>query len=71
MLVMWMGDQITEHGVGNGISIILFAGILSAVLMRLCRWLAGRGMAADDPKYYFIVPLIVVVFIAMMRLSYS
>ena len=27
--VMWMGEQVTEFGVGNGISIILFAGILS------------------------------------------
>ena len=28
---MWMGEQVTEFGVGNGISIILFAGILSRV----------------------------------------
>ena len=27
--VMWMGEQITEFGIGNGISIILFAGIVS------------------------------------------
>ena len=30
-LIMWMGEQINEKGVGNGISIILFAGILSRV----------------------------------------
>jgi preprotein translocase subunit SecY len=29
--VMWMGEQITEFGIGNGISMILFAGILSRV----------------------------------------
>ena len=29
VFVMWMGEQITEHGVGNGISILLFAGIIS------------------------------------------
>ena len=29
--VMWMGEQVTEFGIGNGISIILFAGILSRV----------------------------------------
>ena len=28
-LIMWLGEQITEHGVGNGISIILFASIIS------------------------------------------
>ena len=29
MFCMWMGEQVTEFGIGNGISIILFAGILS------------------------------------------
>ena len=29
--VMWMGEQVTEFGVGNGISIILFAGILARI----------------------------------------
>ena len=29
--VMWLGEQITEFGIGNGISIILFAGIVSRV----------------------------------------
>ena len=28
-VVMWMGEQITEHGIGNGISMILFANIVS------------------------------------------
>ena len=26
---MWLGEQITEFGIGNGISILLFAGIVS------------------------------------------
>ena len=30
-LVMWMGEQITEFGIGNGISMILFANIISRV----------------------------------------
>ena len=29
--VMWLGEQITEHGIGNGISMILFANILSGI----------------------------------------
>ena len=28
-LIMWLGEQITEHGIGNGISMILFASIIS------------------------------------------
>lgn len=29
-LLMWLGEQLTEHGVGNGISIIIFAGIIAS-----------------------------------------
>ncbi|MBL9077091.1 MAG: preprotein translocase subunit SecY [Planctomycetes bacterium] len=29
MFVMWLGEQITEHGIGNGISLIIMAGIVS------------------------------------------
>jgi len=28
-LLMWVGEQITEHGIGNGISLLIFAGIVS------------------------------------------
>ena len=30
-VVMWLGEQITEHGIGNGISMILFANIISGI----------------------------------------
>ena len=30
-LVMWLGDQITEYGIGNGISMILFANIIARI----------------------------------------
>ena len=29
MFIMWLGEQITEHGVGNGVSLIIFAGIVA------------------------------------------
>lgn len=53
-LVMWLGERITEKGIGNGISIILVAGILSGlpdgmiVLTRL------------DPKYWIMIVLAVI-----------
>jgi len=31
MLLMWFGEQITQRGVGNGISLIIFAGIVSGI----------------------------------------
>ena len=53
--VMWLGEQITEHGIGNGISLILFANIISRVpsmissLISMVWWqiiLVVVGMAA-------------------------
>ena len=44
--VMWMGEQITEHGIGNGISMILFANIVSGLpsmlsqLLGVAWWIA-------------------------------
>ena len=45
---MWLGEQITEFGIGNGISIILFAGIVSRgpqmvgdIYTGVTRWAAG------------------------------
>ena len=48
--VMWMGEQVTEFGVGNGISIILFAGILSRVPNMISSTISGvqRWSAVKD-----------------------
>ena len=54
-VVMWLGEQITEHGIGNGISMILFANIISRLpamlntTMHMVWWqiiLVVVGMAA-------------------------
>ena len=39
--VMWMGEQITEFGIGNGISVILFAGIISRVPTMISGMVSG------------------------------
>jgi preprotein translocase subunit SecY len=44
-LLMWMGEQITKRGVGNGISIIIFASILSYAPQGISGWLNGSPTA--------------------------
>jgi preprotein translocase subunit SecY len=44
-LLMWMGEQITKRGVGNGISIIIFASILAYAPTGLSGWLSGSATA--------------------------
>ena len=58
-VVMWMGEQITEFGVGNGISMILFAGIISR-LPDLIRSMI-TGIAAGTLAWYFAALLVVAV----------
>ena len=42
--VMWLGEQITEKGIGNGISMILFAGILS----RMPKMITDMGLGVSN-----------------------
>lgn len=37
MLLLWVGEQITQKGVGNGVSLIIFAGIVSAIPSSIAR----------------------------------
>ena len=39
--IMWLGEQITERGIGNGISLIIFAGIVGDTTMKELDWLGG------------------------------
>ena len=55
-VVMWLGEQITEHGIGNGISMILFANIISGL---------PAGMNVLFSMGWFAI-LVVVVMIALV-----
>ena len=44
-VVMWLGEQITEHGIGNGISMILFANIISSLPTTVSRLFAMGWVA--------------------------
>ena len=61
--VMWMGEQVTEFGVGNGISIILFAGILSRVPTMVSSLIAYGTQAAIN---WLWVALLVVGILALI-----
>ncbi|WP_443664082.1 preprotein translocase subunit SecY [Dysosmobacter sp.] len=61
--VMWMGEQVTEFGVGNGISIILFAGILSRVPTMVSSLIAYGSQAAIN---WLWVTLLVVGILALI-----
>ncbi len=61
MLVMWIGELITEYGVGNGVSLVIFAGIISALPTSVMQ-LALTFTPADLPLYvaFFVVAALVI-----------
>ncbi len=61
MLVMWMGESIDEHGIGNGVSMILFASIVSRGID-----LVLYGTAAIQQGNWWIVPLILILGLLML-----
>ena len=64
--VMWLGEQVNEFGIGNGISIILFAGILSRVPNMITlgmSYIAGKGSIG-----YLWIALLLIGMLAMVVL---
>ncbi|MCI6245073.1 MAG: preprotein translocase subunit SecY [Eubacterium sp.] len=63
-VIMWLGEQITISGIGNGISIILFAGIVSrfpTIIKQYVQYLQTGRMV-----YNFLVPAVFIVFLLMI-----
>ncbi len=61
MLIQWMGEQIDSKGIGNGISILIFAGIISrwsSIVTTVVEYfkLAMEG----ETKYFFLLPIVII-----------
>ncbi len=63
IFVMWLGEQITERGVGNGISLLIFAGIIM-ILPRGVAQISER-ISGGDPSQTFGVIFLVAVMVAL------
>lgn len=67
-LLMWLGEQVNKYGIGNGISILLFAGIVSRMPVTLSQLWKLFNDAINSPEssaqYFALVPLFLIVFLA-------
>lgn len=68
MLLMWLGELITEKGIGNGISLLIFAGIVSAVPMSIRQVLVGWDPAMI-PTYllFFGMALLIIAGVVLIN----
>jgi preprotein translocase subunit SecY len=63
MFLMWLGEQITERGIGNGISIIIFAGIVAGLPHAVGSTLELARTGA------FSIPLVIFLFVAVLLVT--
>lgn len=67
MLIVYLGERIDEHGIGNGISLILFAGIVSRGPSAVGQMWSYIKLANEGQiQYYFFVPLIIALFLGLI-----
>lgn len=63
-LVMWLGEQITEFGIGNGISMILFANIVGRLPQMLIQ--LGQNLVDDFKGYWYVAVVAIVGIVALI-----
>ena len=61
--IMWLGEQITERGIGNGISLIIFAGIVAGFPTAVIHTF---GLVTSGEIPYFMIAVILVIIVAVI-----
>ncbi|SNT75276.1 preprotein translocase subunit SecY [Paracoccus seriniphilus] len=62
MFLMWLGEQITARGIGNGISLIIFVGIVAEIPAALANFFAqGRSGAISTPVILGVIVMVIAV----------
>ncbi len=64
-VTVWLGDQITSHGIGNGISMMIFAGIVARLPNAIVE--LAQAVSRGDVQLVFVI-LVMVMFIAIIAL---
>ena len=64
--IMWLGEQITERGIGNGISLIIFAGIVAGLPDALVKTVEQVKIGQIQPIALLLVAIIALVVIAVI-----
>ena len=72
MFLMWLGEQITARGIGNGISLIIFVGIIAEVPAALAQFFASGRSGAVSPAVIvgvLVMVIVVITFVVFMERS--
>ena len=68
--LMWLGEKITEHGIGNGISLIIFAGIVADIPVGTFNIFQAIGEGGVNPfslLFFLVAGLLVIMAVIMVQ----
>jgi len=65
MVTVWLGEQITARGIGNGISMLIFAGIVARLPAAV--WDLGREVSAGNINIVFVI-VVLIMFVGIVTL---
>jgi len=68
MLLMWIGEQITQKGIGNGISLIIFAGIVSGLPAGIGNTI--RAVNAGEMNFLVLLAIVAIMLITVLAIIY-
>jgi len=68
MLLMWIGEQITQKGIGNGISLIIFAGIVSGLPSGIANTI--RAVNAGEMNFLVVLGILAIMLITILAIIY-
>jgi preprotein translocase subunit SecY len=66
MVLLWIGEQITKHGVGNGVSVIIMISILSSMPGAIGNMIQNE---ADVAQFFFVLLLMIAIIAAMIIIT--
>lgn len=66
VFLMWLGEQITSRGIGNGISLIIFSGIAANIPFSIVKLLHDAGTGKYSPTFVFIIFALVVAVVSFV-----
>jgi len=68
LFVMWLGERITEKGIGNGISLIIMIGIIARLPFALFGEFISRMEQQGGGLVYFVIEIAVLVFVVLLTI---
>ncbi|MDQ3077038.1 MAG: preprotein translocase subunit SecY [bacterium] len=68
VFLMWLGERISEFGIGNGTSLIIFAGIIAALPLQISQYIFTNIYPTFDPS---ILPSLIVIIIGSIIVTYA